>query len=121
MVAGCSVGGPSVPPGMVLPGNNMGNTVLPGTSESDDGSNSPDNGSRRNSLDEQIYFYMPSLGTSGNAGDGSWNPIMIPASELHENAVQYLDLDLPPTDSSLIEVPGGGGVLSDRWLTWLSK
>jgi hypothetical protein len=34
--------------------------VLPGNSESDEGSNSPD-GSRRNSVDEQIYFYMPSL------------------------------------------------------------
>ena len=87
MVAGCPVGGPSVPPGMVLPGNNMGNMVLPGTSESDDGSNSPDNGSRRNSVDEQIYFYMPSLQQSGGT-------FMIPCEPVLDHCVQYLDLDL---------------------------
>ena len=106
-----------IPPGMSIPSS-------PDTWDLDLASNASDTGSLaggRVSSEEQIYFYMPSLGTSGNAGDGSWNPIMIPASELHENAVQYLDLDLPPTDSSLIEVPGGGGALSDRWLTWLSK
>ena len=69
----------------------------------------------RVSSEEQIYFYMPSLGQqAATATDGSWNPIMIPASELHENAVEYLDLDLPPTDSSLVDVPGGGGNLIDR-------
>ena len=87
MVAGCPVGGPSVPPGMVLPGNNMGNMVLPGTSESDEGSNSPDNGSRRNSVDEQIYFYMPSLQQSGGT-------FMIPCEPVLDHCVQYLDLDL---------------------------
>jgi len=87
MVAGCPVGGPSVPPGMVLPGNNLGNMVLPGTSESDDGSNSPDNGSRRNSVDEQIYFYMPSLQQSGGT-------FMIPCEPVLDHCVQYLDLDL---------------------------
>merc|ERR1719232_199391 len=69
----------------------------------------------RVSSEEQIYFYMPSLGQqAATATDGSWNPIMIPASELHENAVEYLDLDLPPTDSSLVDVPGGGSNLIDR-------
>ena len=87
MVAGCPVGGPSVPPGMVLPGNNLGNMVLPGASESDDGSNSPDNGSRRNSVDEQIYFYMPSLQQSGGT-------FMIPCEPVLDHCVQYLDLDL---------------------------
>ena len=77
MVAGCNVGGPSVPAGMVLPGN----------SESDDGSNSPDNGSRRNSVDEQIYFYMPSLQQSGGT-------FMIPCEPVLDHCVQYLDLDL---------------------------
>jgi len=77
MIAGCPVGGPSVPAGMVLPGN----------SESDDGSNSPDNGSRRNSVDEQIYFYMPSLQQSGGT-------FMIPCEPVLDHCVQYLDLDL---------------------------
>ena len=38
---------------------------------------------------------------------------MIPASELRDNAVQYLDLDLPPTDTSLVEAGGSVG-LPDR-------
>ena len=102
---------------MSIPGTDLGNTwegaSTGGGSE----------GSLHGSSEEQIYFYMPSLNTASHLATpgGRWDPIMIPASELHENAVQYLDLDLPPTDSSLIEVPGGGGVLSDRWLTWLSK
>ena len=79
MVAGCPVGGPSVPPGMVLPNGN---------SESDDGMDSPDdNGSRRNSVDEQIYFYMPSLQQSGGT-------FMIPCEPVLDHCVQYLDLDL---------------------------
>ena len=61
--------------------------VLPGNSESDDGSNSPDNGSRRNSVDEQIYFYMPSLQQSGGT-------FMIPCEPVLDHCVQYLDLDL---------------------------
>jgi len=73
------LGGPSVPPGMVLPNGN---------SESDDGMDSPDdNGSRRNSVDEQIYFYMPSLQQSGGT-------FMIPCEPVLDHCVQYLDLDL---------------------------
>lgn len=102
-------GGLVIPPGMSIPAS---------PDIWDEASNASDTGSvcgGRVSSEEQIYFYMPSLGTqAAHATDGSWNPIMIPASELHENAVEYLDLDLPPTDSSLIEVPGGGGHLSDR-------
>ena len=50
------------------------------------------------SSDEQIYFYMPSIQTNDGMA-----PIMIPASELRDNAVQYLDLDFPATDSSLVD------------------
>ena len=104
-------GGLVIPPGMSIPAS---------PDIWDEVSNASDTGSLaggRASSEEQIYFYMPSLGTqASHATDGSWNPIMIPASELHENAVEYLDLDLPTTDSSLIEAPGVGGNLSDRYV-----
>lgn len=75
--------GPSLPHGMTGPTN----------SESDTGSNSPD-GSRRNSVDEQIYFYMPSLQQS----EGTF---MIPCTDpALDHCVQYLDLDLPAPGSS---------------------
>ena len=45
---------------------------------------------------------------------GKWDPIIIPASELRDNAVQYLDLDLPVTDSSFVEPGQQVGGLSDR-------
>ena len=45
---------------------------------------------------------------------GKWDPIIIPASELRDNAVQYLDLDLPVTDSSFVEPGNQVGSLSDR-------
>jgi len=67
--------------------------VLPGHSSSSSG-NSPD-GSRRNSVDEQIYFYMPSLQQSGGT-------FMIPCEPVLDHCVQYLDLDLstPAASSS---------------------
>ncbi|XP_023342833.1 uncharacterized protein LOC111712455 isoform X2 [Eurytemora carolleeae] len=52
--------------------------------------------SRRNSEEETIYYYMPSLQHSNN--DGMWDPshpIMIPAQDMHGHSVEYLDLDLP--------------------------
>jgi len=58
-------------------------------------------GSRRNSSDEQIYFYMPSLQQSTG---GKWDPLMIPAHDMRDQAVQYLDLDLPITDTSIGDV-----------------
>ena len=59
---------------------------------------------------EQIYFYMPSLNTCSTPGfHTKWDPILIPAKELTENAVQYLDLDLAPGDTSFSDCP-----LTDR-------
>ena len=66
----------------------------------EEGSHS-EGGSRRNSSDEQIYFYMPSLQQSTG---GKWDPLMIPAHDMRDQAVQYLDLDLPVTDTSLSEI-----------------
>merc|ERR1712112_175080 len=71
-------------------------------------------GSLRGSSDEQIYFYMPSIQTQNMTSGGRWDPIIIPASELRDNAVQYLDLDLPVTDSSFVESVNQVGSLSDR-------
>ena len=78
--------GPAPYPGLVLPGQeNCGWT--------EQGSDS-DGCSRPNSSDEQIYFYMPSLQQSSVAG--RWDPLLIPAQDMdRDNAVQYLDLDLP--------------------------
>lgn len=42
--------------------------------------------------EEQIFFYMPSLQQSTG---GKWDPLMIPAIDVLEQQVQYLDLDLP--------------------------
>ena len=64
----------------------------------EDGSGGSEAGSITGSSDEQIYFYMPSIQTNDGLA-----PIMIPASELRDNAVQYLDLDFPATDSSLVD------------------
>ena len=56
---------------------------------------------------EQIYFYMPSLNTCSTPGfNTKWDPILIPAKELTDNAVQYLDLDLAPVDTSFSDCPG---------------
>ena len=56
---------------------------------------------------EQIYFYMPSLNTCSTPGfNTKWDPILIPAKELTDNAVQYLDLDLAPADTSFSDCPG---------------
>jgi len=83
-----------IPPGMVIPGNcNWERDTWEEGSQSE-------GGSRRNSSDEQIYFYMPSLQQSTG---GRWDPLMIPAQDMRDQAVQYLDLDLPITDTSLSE------------------
>jgi len=83
-----------IPPGMVIPGNcNWERDTWEEGSQSE-------GGSRRNSSDEQIYFYMPSLQQSTG---GRWDPLMIPAQDMRDQAVQYLDLDLPITDTSLGE------------------
>jgi len=86
----------NIPPGMVIPGtcNNMDRDAW------EEGSMS-EGGSRRNSSDEQIYFYMPSLQQSTG---GKWDPLMIPAHDMRDQAVQYLDLDLPITDTSIGDV-----------------
>lgn len=85
----------NIPPGMVIPGTcNMERDTW------EEGSMS-EGGSRRNSSDEQIYFYMPSLQQSTG---GKWDPLMIPAHDMRDQAVQYLDLDLPITDTSIGEV-----------------
>jgi len=85
----------NIPPGMVIPGNiNWERDTW------EEGSHS-EGGSRRNSSDEQIYFYMPSLQQSTG---GKWDPLMIPAHDMRDQAVQYLDLDLPVTDTSLSEI-----------------
>jgi len=66
--------------------------------------------SEEESDQEQIYFYMPSLNTCSTPGfNTKWDPILIPAKELTENAVQYLDLDLAPADGSFTDCP-----LTDR-------
>lgn len=84
----------AIPPGMVIPGScNWERDVWEEGSQSE-------GGSRRNSSDEQIYFYMPSLQQSTG---GKWDPLMIPAQDMRDQAVQYLDLDLPMTDTSLGE------------------
>ena len=84
----------AIPPGMVIPGTcNWERDVWEEGSQSE-------GGSRRNSSDEQIYFYMPSLQQSTG---GKWDPLMIPAQDMRDQAVQYLDLDLPMTDTSLGE------------------
>jgi len=54
--------------------------------------------SRRNSAEETIYYYMPSLQPSGQ-GSGKWDPIMIPAQDMIGQSIEYLDLDLPSADS----------------------
>ena len=93
------------PPGMSIPGHR---------DTWEEGSNGSEGGSVRCSSDEQIYFYMPSLNTQSYVGsNGRWDPILIPASELQNNAVQYLDLDLPVTDTSFNDT----GALSDRSLS----
>ena len=85
----------NIPPGMVIPGKcNWERETWEEESNSE-------GGSRRNSSDEQIYFYMPSLQQSTG---GKWDPLMIPAHDMRDQAVQYLDLDLPVTDTSLGEV-----------------
>jgi len=91
----------TIPQGMSIPGDNWENV-----------SNYSDDQSVHHSSDEQIYFYMPSLQTQNMSG--KWDPIIIPASELRDNAVQYLDLDLPVTDSSFVEPGNQVGSLSDR-------
>merc|ERR1719348_1284677 len=98
--------GMQVPRGMSIPGHASADTWQEDTCS--------EGGSLRGSSDEQIYFYMPSIQTQNmtSGPGGRWDPIMIPASELRDNAVQYLDLDLPATDSSLLET--SGGCLSDR-------
>ena len=99
-----------VPRGMSIPGTDLGNTW----EDASTGGGS-EGGSLHGSSEEQIYFYMPSLNTASHLATpgGRWDPIMIPASELRDNAVQYLDLDLPPTDTSLVEAGGSVG-LPDR-------
>lgn len=63
-------------------------------------------GEEEDSEQEQIYFYMPSLNTCSTPGfNTKWDPILIPAKELTENAVQYLDLDLAPGDTSFSDLP----------------
>jgi len=85
----------NIPPGLVIPGqHNMERDTWEEGSQSE-------GGSRRNSSDEQIYFYMPSLQQSTG---GKWDPLMIPAQDMRDQAVQYLDLDLPVTDTSMGEV-----------------
>jgi len=88
----------NIPPGMVIPGCpsscNMERDVWEEGSQSE-------GGSRRNSSDEQIYFYMPSLQQSTG---GKWDPLMIPAHDMRDQAVQYLDLDLPIGEPSMEEV-----------------
>jgi len=82
---------------MVIPGSNnskYGNVTMRRNSDSDNDCSGSDPGSRRNSEDEQIYFYMPPLHNSNTLG-GKWDPIMIPAQEMLDQSVQYLDLDLP--------------------------
>eukprot|EP00092_Neocalanus_flemingeri_P038986 GFUD01042440.1.p1 GENE.GFUD01042440.1~~GFUD01042440.1.p1 ORF type:complete len:583 (+),score=143.25 GFUD01042440.1:110-1750(+) len=82
----------AIPPGMVIPGNcNWERDTWEEGSQSE-------GGSRRNSSDEQIYFYMPSLQQSTG---GKWDPLMIPAHDMRDQAVQYLDLDLPIPDTSM--------------------
>ena len=77
------------------------------TGWADDGSGGSDVGSS----DEQIYFYMPSIQTS----QPGLAPIMIPASELRDNAVQYLDLDFPqPRDASLIDTSFNEPMIHER-------
>ena len=64
-------------------------------------------GEEEDSDQEQIYFYMPSLNTCSTPGfNTKWDPILIPAKELTDNAVQYLDLDLAPADTSFSDCPG---------------
>lgn len=59
----------------------------------------PDMDSRRNSVEEeQIYYYMPSL-QHCQGGGGRWDPLMIPAQEMLDSKIQYLDLDLPAANS----------------------
>jgi len=83
-----------IPPGMVIPANcNWERDTWEEGSQSE-------GGSRRNSSDEQIYFYMPSLQQSTG---GKWDPLMIPAHDMRDQAVQYLDLDLPMIDPSFSE------------------
>ena len=98
-----------MPRGMSIPGTDLGNTWEEASNGGSEG------GSLHGSSEEQIYFYMPSLNTASHLATqgGRWDPIMIPASELRDNAVQYLDLDLPPTDTSLVEAGGSVG-LPDR-------
>ena len=64
----------------------------------EDGSGGSEAGSMAGSSDEQIYFYMPSIQTNDGMA-----PIMISASDYRKNDVQYLDLDFPATDSSLVD------------------
>merc|ERR1711874_410930 len=73
-------------------GSKYGNVPMRRSSDSDNDGSGSEPGSRRHSEDEQIYFYMPSL---YNTLGGKWDPIMIPAQEMLDQSVQYLDLDLP--------------------------
>ena len=77
------------------PSRQLAGLSLPGEDEEED------------SDQEQIYFYMPSLNTCSTPGfNTKWDPILIPAKELTDNAVQYLDLDLAPADTSFSDCPG---------------
>ena len=74
----------------------VGGLSLPGEEEEEE----------EDSDQEQIYFYMPSLNTCSTPGfNTKWDPILIPAKELTDNAVQYLDLDLAPADTSFSDCP----------------
>lgn len=92
---------------MVMPNNpnlKYGNVSMRRNSDSDNDGSHSDNGSRRNSSDEQIFFYMPSLQQSTLGG--KWDPFMIPAQEMIDQSVQYLDLDLPETSNQESGVSG---------------
>lgn len=52
--------------------------------------------SNHNWLLFQIYFYLPSVESSGKF------PTMIPASNYEHSSVAYIDLDLPPPKSGSI-------------------